>query len=158
MIRREHRADRRRDDVEARVVVPHFLGIADLEADVEVSLCSALLGALDQYGRQIHSGDIRPALGREEAEVSRSATRVEPLHTRLRFEPFDDELVHVRERPADPLVGAVAPHRALARLQLCECHSVFLLGGRNGSIGRVSTRLQPPNIAGPPSLSAWYRV
>jgi hypothetical protein len=50
----------------------------------------------NQYRRQIHSRHVRSALGREEAEVSRSAARVEPLHARPRFEPFDDELVHVR--------------------------------------------------------------
>jgi len=118
---------RRGNDVEARVVVPHLLGVTDLELDGDTPLGGKLPGGVEQHRSKIHPDDVGAALGGEKCHRAGAGCSVEHLLARLRVQPLDDACVDVANRVRDALVRAVPPHDALSSLQLCECHSLLLL-------------------------------
>ena len=122
MIRGEHDPARGGDDVEARVLVLHLLGVPDLELDGEIAIDGKLPGGVDQDRGKIHADDVGAALGEEKRDRAGAGRGVEHLLAGLRIQPLDDKRVEVTERVRDALIRAVPPHDALPSLQLCECH------------------------------------
>ena len=114
----EHHAAGRRHRVEARVVVVHFLGVADFERDVETSIRRQLSRGVDENRREVHSDNVCATLGCEQRNGARPGRRVEPSGLGCGLESIDDERMDVANRVRDPLVGPVSPHDALPRLQL----------------------------------------
>ena len=122
MIRREHHAARREHDVEARILVGHVLGVSDVELHGDALLGRSLPRGIDENRGEVHADDVGAALRREDRHGPGSGGSVEDAFAGLRIRAFDHELVDVANRVRDALVGAIAPHDALPRLQLCECH------------------------------------
>jgi hypothetical protein len=122
VIRREHDAACRGHGVEGSVLEVEVLAVSDAVVDVEPALLRALLGGLDQGGRQVDAGHVGSSLRRELGDRTRAASEVEPLLAGFRLQPVDHELVDVRERVGDVLVRPGSPDDALLLLQLLEGH------------------------------------
>ena len=122
MVRREHEAARRCDDVEAGVVVAHVLGVADLELDGGARFGSSLTSGVDEDRRKILPDDFGTELGGKDCDCAGPGSGIEQSLAWLRVDSLDHELVDVSKRVRYALVRAVPPHDALARLELRECH------------------------------------
>ena len=109
-------------DVEARVVVPHVLGVADLELDGDVLLGCSLARGVDENRGEILSDDLRATLGGDDRDCAGTRRRVEHAFARLRIASLDHERVDVANRVRDALVRPVPPDNALPRFQLCKGH------------------------------------
>ena len=137
MIRREHDAARREHDVEARVLVGHLLGVPDVPLHLDALLRAARASRVDEDGREIHSDDVGAALCGKDRDSARAGGGVEHALAWFWVGLLDDECVDVPDRVRDALVRPVAPHHALALLQLCECHRPLLLVSGVAIIGRT---------------------
>jgi hypothetical protein len=122
MVGREHAAEARADDVEARVRVGKPLRVADVEADREPLLLGPAAGGVDQAGREVEAGHFGARARRRAGQLARPGGDVEPALARPGREPGEQVVVGDPEVVADPLVGGRAPHHRLLRLQLLERH------------------------------------
>jgi hypothetical protein len=126
VVGREDRADRRRDDIEARVVERQLLRIADQVGDVETVLAGTALRGLDEHGCEVDTGDVRAGARGALGNTAGPRSHVEPGLALVHAEPRDEVGVHVRDPLFDQLERACSPHLSLPFLQLFECH-YFLL-------------------------------
>ena len=122
LVGREHDADRRADDVEARVLVRQALGVALVEAQGEPALGGPLPRGLDQHRREIDPGHVGAGLGGQEGGAAGPAADVEPPLPEAGAQALDGRPVHRAEIGLDALERPRAPHEALLFLQLLERH------------------------------------
>ena len=147
VVRGEHDAERRRDNVELVVEVRHCLHVADVEVDLQPVLLRLPAGGLDERVGEVHAGDVRAGRGRQEREVTRAAGGIEPFGAGCGQEPLDDRVVDVGDRRGDLLERAAAPRGALTLLQILEGHL-----RSSGSTGRLYSA--PGTCASQFSISA----
>ena len=171
VVRREHHADRRHDDVVGLVLEGQVLGVGLDPVDVETVSLGAFRARCQQIGRQVAGRHAGAALGGRDGRIARARRHVEHAQAgadpgRIR-EPLPDgqqEGVHHQG------VVALPPHRPVLRLELdvrsivCHCwssHRDFRLLGRracsadpSGTSGelpifeRPTHRTPRPNAAG----------
>jgi hypothetical protein len=103
-----------------------LLDVADDVIDLEAEILGALLGGLDQNGREIEPGHASSGGTGTLGDRARAGGEIEPAVALPGRQCLDHALVDVPERLRDPLVGALAPHHTLPLLQLLERHSRLL--------------------------------
>jgi len=126
------------------------LAIADAIINLEAFRCCALLRLIQQCWSEIDAGDLCMGARRTFRNRSGPAGEIKPLIVRLRIQPFDQQLVDVRQRFRDALVGARAPHRALALLKFFEGHAIRLPTVRprgQSQFGSLVRRCSSQNVA-----------
>jgi hypothetical protein len=143
VIGREHDSAGRGDLVEARARELQPLDVSNDVVDLEAKVSGALPRSLDQDGSQVEPGHARARGASALGNGARATSKVKPAVARLRRQPLDDDLVDVGDCLGDPLVGPVAPHRALPLLELLEghCNSLTRFTPRDGT-----GVLEPPNL------------
>ena len=112
-VAREHHAAGGDHHVEAFIVEPQLLGVADLELDVEVGLSCPFLGRLDQVRADVDADHLGAPRGRQAGRPAGAGGEVKHPLARARPEPMHAVLDKVGDGAADRVVlgTAGAPRR-----------------------------------------------
>ncbi len=107
MVGREDRTEAGDDDLEGAVSIGQRLRVPDLEPDGEFAGFGARL--LDERGRDVDPGDVRPGLSCPQRDRARARGDIEPRLARRRPEPIDELLVDWSQPEREPLVLGRSP-------------------------------------------------
>jgi hypothetical protein len=119
MVRREHRADARHDDVEGRVLERQVLGVGLRPLQREPLGFGDAAAGLEQLGREVAGGDVRAGLRGADGSVPGSGRDVEHLHPGADAARLDEDRAQRQQEGLDhPRVVARRPHLAMAGLEL----------------------------------------
>ena len=94
LVRREHRAEDRADDIEAAVLERQRLGVAFDELDREALGIGAPAGALEQARNVVDADDVAAPPGGGQGGIAAAGGDVEDALGRMHVERLDEELGH----------------------------------------------------------------
>src|SRR5581483_3179141 len=122
LVWREHDAEGRGDDVEARVLELQVLRVSDPVVDLEPGRGCARLRGLDQGRGEVDPRHFRARTRSAFGDAAGAARDLQPAHALRQADRVDDCLVDVRNRLRDYLERRAPPGGSLPFLQLLECH------------------------------------
>ena len=120
VVRREHRAERRQHDVEARVVERQIFGIGLTKLHAQPFGARTLAAFVEQSRHVIGRRDVREAARSGERGVAVAGSDVEHAFTGAHIGGFGERLADDLQRGADDGVIAAGPGRLLALLDRGE--------------------------------------
>ena len=130
VVGREHDAERRQRDVEARIREGQGLGVGDLERDVEVLGAGALASLVEQGGHVVRGGHLREAARGGQRGVAVAGGHVEHALAGAQVHGLGERFADDLQRGADDGEIAAGPRGLLALLDGREVR-----GGRGGGSG-----------------------
>jgi len=123
VIRGKHDPASRRNYIEAGVVYAvETLAISDPVINLESLLLCPFARRLDQGRRKVNTYYVGPRARRALRDSARATSQIQPVFASFRLEASHNQLVDISDRFRNPMVRAIAPHRALPLLQLFEWH------------------------------------